>query len=414
VRQHRRDVEAPVADQLQVQRNGVETAPLEVLHAEGVRAGDGDLLEVDRGRFPAFGRGHTGVDQPASFGQDAHAHLEGLGLGDGVVDHVDVPGMRDGQPVQREVQDGARPGGELLDELEPGLVGEHGVRPEPQRHLALGLEAGDDADLDPWVQRFEDSHARQPEGARPVDEHPPRRGRRVPHNGVERDREGIGQHGGLVRDAVGNRNQHGVVRGQLFGPGAGRSRDDADVHARAEITLGEAPTQAEVTCLAGRAQRRDAAWRAGQPGIEDDALAHVEPAGLGPERHDLGDDFVPRHVGQGGEGGHWVVDVARVEITEHELGVGPADAREDRPGHHPVGTDESGVVDVVQAERDTRQHGLQLVLGSGPGFLLVRWCAEEQRLHCSVPSEPPNRRMPTMKLSMSDVLASMIAFMSGR
>ena len=194
-----RDVEPAVADQLEVERDGVEAAPLEVLHAEGVRAGDGDLLEVDRGRLPSFGRGHARVDEPAPLGQDAHAHLERLGLGDGVVDDVDVPGMGDGQPVQRLVQDGARPGGELLDELEPGLVGEDGVGPEAQRHGALGLEAGDDPDLDARVERLEDGHAREAEGAGAVDEHPPRGGRRVAHDGVEGDREGIGQHGGLVR-----------------------------------------------------------------------------------------------------------------------------------------------------------------------------------------------------------------------
>ena len=39
---------------------------------------------------------------------------------------------------------------------------------------------------------------------------------------------------------------------------------------------------------------------------------------------------------------------------------------------------------------------------------------KSKRLHCAVPSGPPRPRMPTMKLSMSEVLASMIAFMSGR
>ena len=190
--------------------------------------------------------------------------------------------------------------------------------------------------------------------------------------------------------------------------------DDADVHAGPQIALGEAPAEAQVARLAGRAEGLDAAGRAGQPGVEDDPLADVESAGFGTERHDLGDDLVPGHVGKRREGGHRVVDVARVEVAQHELGVGSADAREDRPGDHPVGTDEPGVVDVVQAEGDAGQHRLELVLGGGPDLLLVRWCAEEQRFHCAVPSGPPKPRMPTMKLSMSDVLASMTAFMSGR
>ena len=324
------------------------------------------------------------------------------------------PGCVDGEPVQRLVQHGAGPGGELLDELQPGLVGEHRVGPELQGHGALGLEAGHDADLDARVERLEDGHAGQAEGAGAVDEDLARGRRRVPHNGVERDREGVRQHGGLVRDAVGHRDEHGVVGRQLLGPGAGGAGDDADVHAGAQVALGEAPAQAQVAGLAGRAQRGDAPGRAGQPGVEDDALADVEPAGVGAERDDLGDDLVPGDVGQGGEGGHRVVDVARVEVAQHQLGVGPADAREDRPGHDPVGAHEPGVVDVVQAERDAGQHRLELVLGRGPDLLLVRRCAEEQGLHWSVPSAPPRPRMPTMKLSMSDVLASMMAFMSGR
>ncbi len=293
-------------------------------------------------------------------------------------------------------------------------MGEHGVSPELQGHGALRLEAGHDADLHARVERFEDGHAGQAEGAGPVDEDLPLRRRRVPHYGVEGDREGVRQHRRLVRDAVGDRDQHGVVCRQLLGPGAGGAGDDADVDTGAQVALGEAPAQAEVAGLAGRAQRGDAAWRAGQPGIEDDPLADVEPAGFGAEGDDLGDDLVPGHVGQRGEGRHGVVDVARVEVAEHQLGVGPADAREDRPGHHPVGPHETGIVDVVQAERDAGQHRLQLVVGRRPDLLLVRWCAEEQRLHCAVPSGPPRPRMPTMKLSMSEVLASMIAFMSGR
>ena len=83
-------------------------------------------------------------------------------------------------------------------------------------------------------------------------------------------------------------------------------------------------------------------------------------------------------------------------------------------GHDPVGTDQPGVVDVVQAEGDARQHRLQLVLRGGPDLLLVGWCAEEQRLHWSVPAWPLRPRMPTMKLSMSDVFVSMIGLHVGQ
>ncbi len=256
MREHRRDVEPAVADQLEVERDGVEAAPLEVLHAEGVGAGDGDLLEVDRGRLPSLGRGHAGVDEPAPLGQDAHAHLEGLGLGDGVVDDVDVPGMGHGQPVQGWCRTAPDQAASSSTSWSRGSWAKTASAPKRSRHGALGLEAGDHADLDARVERLEDGHAGQAEGAGAVDEHPPRRGRRVAHDGVEGDREGIGQDGGLVGDAVGHRDQHGVVRRQLLGPGAGRAGDDADVHAGAEVALGEAPAQAEVAGLAGRAQRR--------------------------------------------------------------------------------------------------------------------------------------------------------------
>ena len=234
------------------------------------------------------------------------------------------------------------------------------------------------------------------------------------HDGVERDGEGIGEHGRLIGDAVRNRDQHGVVCRQLLGPGSRCAGDDADVHPGSQITLREAPAEAQVPCLAGRAERLDAARRAGQPRVEHDPLADIEPAGRRTQGDDLRHDLVPGDMRQRGEGGHGIVDVARVEIAQHELGVRSADAREDGTGHHPVGADEPGVVDVVQTEGDAREHRLQLVHRSGPDLFFVRWCAEEQCLHVSVPSWPPRPRMPTMKLSMSDVLASIIAFMSGK
>ena len=293
-------------------------------------------------------------------------------------------------------------------------MGEDSVRPEALGHGALGLEAGDHPDLHARVEGLEDGHAREAQGTGAVDEHPPGRGRRVPHDGVEGHGEGVGEDGRLVGDAVGDGDQHGVVRRQLLGPGAGRSGDDADVHPGAEVTLREAPAEAQVP-----------AWQGGQSGsmprgaqvnhgLSTTRWPTSSPRASGPSGDDLGHDLVPGDVGQRGEGGHRIIDIARVEVAQHQLGVGAADTREDRPGDHPVGPDEAGVVDVVQTEGDAGQHRLQLVLGGGPDLLLVRWCAEEQRLH--VPSLPgrPGRRMPTMKLSMSDVLASMIAFMSGR
>ncbi len=153
-------------------------------------------------------------------------------------------------------------------------------------------------------------------------------------------------------------------------------------------------------------------WTAGQPRVEHHALADVEAPGLWPERHHLGDDFVPRNVRKGREGRHRIVDVARVEVAEHELRVRATDAREDRLRHDPVGPYDVCVVDLVEAERDAGEHRLELVLGGGPDLLLGGRCAEQECLH-----DPPcceMARMPIMKLSMSAVLASMTAFKSGR
>ena len=63
VGEHRRDVEPAVGDQLQVVGDGVLPPALELLDAERVRPGDGDLLEVDGRRLPPLGRGHAGIDQ---------------------------------------------------------------------------------------------------------------------------------------------------------------------------------------------------------------------------------------------------------------------------------------------------------------------------------------------------------------
>ena len=56
------------------------------------------------------------------------------------------------------------------------------------------------------------------------------------------------------------------------------------------------PAQGQVTDLACRAQRLHAARCARQPRVEHDALTDFEPFGLGPERHDVGDDLVPEDV----------------------------------------------------------------------------------------------------------------------
>ena len=147
-------------------------------------------------------------------------------------------------------------------------------------------------------------------------------------------------------------------------------------------------------------------------GLSTTRWPDVEPRGVGPERHHLGHHLVPGHVGEGGEGRHRVVDVARVEVAEHELGVGAADPREDGSGDHPIGPDQARIVQLVQAEGDLRQGSLQLVLGGRADLVRIGRGAEEEGLH--PPACCVKDRIPAMKASMSVVFASTTAFMSGR
>ena len=172
--------------------------------------------------------------------------------------------------------------------------------PKAEGHLALGLEAGHHADLDAGVQRPQDGDAGQAEGAGAVDQHAAGGRRRVADDGVEGDREGVGEDRGLVGDAVGHRDQHGVVRRQLLGPGARGRGDDADVDARAEVALGEAPAQAQIAGLAGRAGWVDATQPA-RSATGSGRHAGQHRAGRGPRaqgRDDLGHHLVAGHVGE--------------------------------------------------------------------------------------------------------------------
>ena len=235
------------------------------------------------------------------------------------------------------------------------------------------------------------------------------------HDGVEGDGEGIGEHGRLVRDPVGHRDEHGVVGRQLLGPGAGRAGDDADVHAGAEVALGEAPAQAEVARLAGRA-RAGSMPRGAQvnQGLSTTRCPTSSPRASGPSATTSATTSCP---------GTW----GREEKAAIGLSMSPVlKSPSTSLASEPQMPERMGRV-ITQSGRTRRassiscrpkgmprQHRLQLVLGGRPDLVLVRRCAEEQGLHCSVPSWPPRPRIPTMKLSMSDVLASMTAFMSGR
>ena len=65
--------------------------------------------------------------------------------------------------------------------------------------------------------------------------------------------------------------------------------------------LGEVPAEAVVAGLARRARRVDAAGPAGEPGIEDDALADLEGGDGRADLDDVGHDLVPEDRREGEE-----------------------------------------------------------------------------------------------------------------
>ena len=85
-------------------------------------------------------------------------------------------------------------------------------------------------------------------------------------------------------------------------------------------------------------------------------------------------------------------------------------------GDDPVGPDQACLVDLVQAEGDPDQLRLEFVLGDRPDLVLGWWRPEQQCLHGSMSPCAccVHDRIPLRNASISDVFASMTAFMSGR
>ena len=410
VGEHAGQVETARRREVEIVGDGVLADAVDLLDPEGVGPGDGQLFEVDGRPLPAPGRGHPRLDERPMLGQNAHAHLERLGLGDGVVDDVDPTGMGDGKAVERGVQDATGPAGQFLDDGQSRFVGHHEGGAEAQRQLLLGGEAGHHRHLDVGVQAPQCGHARGPESAGAVDEGPTPGRRRVAQDGVQGDGERIGQDGELVGDAVRHRDQHRVVGGEPLGPGP-------------DLPRREAPTQTQVAGGTGGADRADTAWRTGEPRVEDNPVADLHPLRPGAELDHLGHHLVAGDVGERREGRHRVVDVAVAEVAHDELGVGSADAREDGLRHHPVGPDQTGVVHRVQPEGQREEEPLQVVDRLRTCLVGSRGGAEDERLHrvfspafawAAACWDRWNATMPDMNLSMSATLASTTAFMSGR
>jgi hypothetical protein len=176
----------------------------------------------------------------------------------------------------------------------------------------------------------------------------------VPGDGMERHGEGVGEHGLLVGDLVGHRDQHRVVGRHQFRVATGRVARDAGVDAGRQQAVGEAPAEAVVTGLAGGAHGRDASRAARQPGVEHDPLPHREALRFGAELDDVGHDLVAHHLREGTEAAHGVVAVALTEVEQDLLGIRTADAGEAGAGDDPVGREQTGLIDLLQRDR---RHG---------------------------------------------------------
>lgn len=131
--------------------------------------------------------------------------------------------------------------------------------------------------------------------------------------------------------------------------------------ARLDATVGEAPAQAVVTALAGRARWFDPPWPARQPRVEHHPLTDFEPTRLGPQLHHVGDHLVAHDLRERAEGGQGVVGVLLAEVEQDLLGVRPADARQPRPGDHPIRSQRPWICQLAQRRRGAGQVARQRV-----------------------------------------------------
>ena len=175
--------------------------------------------------------------------------------------------------------------------------------------------------------------------------------RRVAGDAVERHRERVGEDGVLVVDGVGHGEEHRRVGRHQLGVAAGGVARHAGVDAGADVAGGEAPAQAEVAGLAGRAERGDAPRRARQPRVEHHPLADVEaarPPGRAPSPRPP-----PRGPSPAGtsRARSWRCRCRPPKSRRICLESEPQMPVRSGPGHEPVGPERAGVGDVAQGHR---------------------------------------------------------------
>ena len=181
MRQHAREVDATVGDQVEVVADAVLALALDLLDPERVRPDPGDLLEVERAPLPSARRVHAALHERAARLEHADAHLERLGLADGVVDDVDAAGVAHRAARAGPPSSGAagRPTTPPAPRRAPAA--RRAAPPWPRRaspRAAPGVEARHHRDLDVGVERAEDRDRARAERARAPDEHLAAGGRR--------------------------------------------------------------------------------------------------------------------------------------------------------------------------------------------------------------------------------------------
>ena len=315
------------------------------------------------------------------------------------------PGWHIGMPPSPGIvglQHAAGPLGELLDQCRRRVEPEHRVRAEACGQLRLGVEAGDHADLHVGVQRAQDRDRRSSPSA-PA----PHTSTRPPGGGGWRVTLCSDTANGSAKIACSSSMPSGTANSidecaginSAYPPVA--SLDTPVWMPGADVARGEAPAEAEVAGRAGRADRRDAAGRARQPRVEHDPVADVEPRGLRPGIVHHADHLVAEHLGERAEPAHGAVAVA-LEVQQHLLRVGAADAGEQRPHDVPVGPQRAGVGHVDQRAGRGRQVPHQPV---GLGWRRERLGrrAEHQCLHGSPVVAWSGRSATTPRSSLTPV-----------
>ena len=205
---------------------------------------------------------------------------------------------------------------------------------------------------------------------------------------VQRHRKRVGEHRRLVGHRIGHWEQHTVVSRHQLGVAAGHIGRHPGVDPRLDVAVAEAPAQAVVPALAGRAGRFDAARPAGQPRVEHHPLAHLETAGLRPRLHHVSDHLVTHDLRERAEGGHRVVGVALAEVQQDLLGVRAADTGQPGSSDDPIIVQQGRIRHLAQCNRAGREIRGQRI--GAVGYLpRLRPDTEDQRFHRVVMAAAP-------------------------